>query len=77
MRDFAITKAASVTPDDDNDLFEPGIGLYVGVTGNVAAVTLDGDSITMVGLASGVWHPIQVKRVLATDTTATSILVGW
>jgi len=77
MRDKSITKAAAVTPSDTADLSEGGIGLYCGVTGNVKITTLDDDTITMIGLAAGVWHPIQAKRVFATGTTATSILVGW
>ena len=77
MRDFCITKCASVTPDDDVDLEFPGIGLYVGVSGDVTVDTLDGSTVTMVGLASGVWHPIEVKRIYATDTDADNILVGW
>lgn len=77
MRDFCITKAAAVVPSDTDDLDAAGIGLYVGVAGDVKIDTLEGDTVTMVGLVAGVWHPIQAKRVYATDTTATSILVGW
>ena len=52
-------------------------GLYVGGAGNVV-VTLenmaDGASITLTALAVGVVHPLAVKRVWATGTTATGIL---
>lgn len=75
----AAKKVYAVTPHDTNDLANYAIlgatiGLYVGVTGNVAVVT-DGDTtITFVGLASGIIHPIAAKKVLATGTDATSIL---
>lgn len=77
MRDDTITKAAAVVPSDTDDLTFPGIGLYVGVTGDVKITTLEDDTITMVGLVAGLWHPIHAKKVFSTDTTATSILVGW
>lgn len=77
MRDFAITKGAAVTPSDTDNLSQPGIGLYVGVSGDVKVDTTDGFTITMVGLVAGVWHPIAAKKVYSAGTTATSILVGW
>ena len=77
MRDNSITRMAAVTPSNTANLPTPGIGLYVGVSGNVKAVTSDGYTETMVGLAAGVWHPIQCKQIFDTGTTATDILVGW
>ena len=77
MRDFSVTKGAAVTPSDTADLSQPGIGLYVGVSGDVKIDTTDGFTITMVGFAAGVWQPISVKRVYATVTDSTDILVGW
>ena len=77
MRDNAITRAAAPTLSDTAPLTYPSIGLYVGVSGDVKVVTTDGYTVTMVGLAAGVWHPIQCKQIFTTGTTATSILVGW
>lgn len=77
MRDFCITKASIATQSDTVDLEKPGIGIYVGGSGDVKVTTYDGDDITMVGLVAGVWHPIQAKRVWVTGTTASSILLGW
>jgi hypothetical protein len=74
---LTITKAAAVIPSDTVALSTPGFGLYVGVSGDVKVVTVDGSTITMVGLTAGTWHPIEVKQVFATLTTATSILIGW
>lgn len=74
---YGVWDAFSITPDDNTDLAGgPTRGLYVGVTGNVACIMSGGTTVTMVGLAAGVWHPIQAQRVLSTGTTATSILGG-
>lgn len=77
----SIKNAAAFTPSGDvTDLTAgPTRALYVGVTGNVAVIFVgdkDADAVTLVGLAAGVWHPIQVRRILATGTTATGIVVG-
>lgn len=77
MRDNSITKSVAVTPSDTDELTNPGIGLYIGVTGDIKVVTKGGDTVTMVGLAAGIWHPIQVKKVFSTGTSATDILIGW
>ena len=76
----SIKNAAACTPSDSTDLASPTRGLYVGVTGNVAVIFVggkDADTVTLVGLAAGVWHPMQVRRVMSTNTTATSIIVGY
>jgi len=77
MRDQAVTRIESVTPSDTVDLTYPGIGIYVGVSGDVKVTTTDGYTETMVGLAAGMWHPIQCRRIWSTGTAATSILTGW
>lgn len=50
--------------------------LYVGVTGNVSYVKWDGTSQTLIGLVSGVWHPIYSIKINTAGTTATNIVVG-
>jgi hypothetical protein len=40
----------------------------------VAVVTAHGETITLTGLAAGIIHPLSVTKVMATNTTATSIL---
>jgi hypothetical protein len=68
------THAFAVTPDNSNDLAIFTRGIYVGVSGNVKVDTTEGDTVTFVGLAAGIIHPIAVRRVYATLTTATSIV---
>lgn len=66
--------AFSVTPNDSTDIVEVTRGLYVGVSGDVKVTTAAGDTVTFVGLAAGVMHPIRVTRVWSTGTTATDII---
>lgn len=67
--------AATVTPSDSTDLAFPALSLWVGGTGNVSAVTVGGETVTFSDV-SGIL-PVQVKRVLATSTTATGIIAIW
>ena len=55
----------------------PGCVLYVGGAGNVRVLTSSGADLTFVGIAAGTFMPVQVKRVYATDTTATDIVALW
>lgn len=73
----AITGAVAVTPHDSTNLAAISRALYVGAAGNVSVVLADGVAVTLVGLAAGVWHPMRVRRVNATLTTATGIVVGY
>lgn len=67
--------AVAVTPNDAADLAKvPTKGLYIGVTGDVKITLSSGNVVTFTALASGTIHPIAVKRVWATGTTATNIL---
>ena len=66
-------RAAAVTPSDSTVL-ENTRALYVGVAGDVAVTLVEGGSVTLVGVNAGTILPIQVVAVLATGTTATSIV---
>lgn len=72
----AATKFRSVTPDDDNDLPDtPTRGVLVGVAGDVSVIGFgDENPVTLPALVAGVIHPISVKRIRSTGTTATSIV---
>lgn len=69
-----IENGFSITPSDTVDLTHPTRGIYVGASGNLKVILVSGDTITFVGLSSGTIHPIRVRRVFSTGTTATSIL---
>ena len=84
IQETAITtppqNALAVTPSDTVDLTNFARGIYVGVAGDVK-VRMAGDrgdtDVTYVDLAAGIIHPMVIKRVFATGTAATSIVVIW
>lgn len=67
-------KLVAVTKSDATTYNPPLRSIYVGVSGNVAIVDLGGATITLVGLAAGVFHPVCAVKVMATNTTATNIV---
>lgn len=70
--------AAAVTPHDDNDLAVPATRLYVGVSGHLTLL-LAGDTAVVLykNVPVGWTRPMQVRRVMATGTTATDIVAEW
>jgi hypothetical protein len=69
--------ASEVSPHDTNDLAYVTRGIYVGVSGDVTLVTASGDTITLVGLAAGLIHPIRAKIIKDTGTDAENIVALW
>ena len=72
---FPAEKAVAVTPHNTNT-FARTRGVFVGVTGDLV-VRFAGDTanVTLKNVAAGVTHPWSIDRVIATGTTATSIVV--
>lgn len=71
--------ATAITPSDtdtiqNNARDTRGCLVYVGVTGDLAVETASGDTATFVAVPAGMILPVQVKKVLATGTTATSLI---
>lgn len=64
--------AAAVTPSDSTT-FAPSV-VYVGGAGNVQVTTAQGDQVVFSGLSAGQSIPVQVIKVWATSTTATSLI---
>lgn len=64
----------AVTPADATDLTHVSRGLFVGVAGDVKATLSISGTVTFKNLAAGVFHPLQVRRVWSTGTTATDIV---
>lgn len=68
-------RATAITPSDSADLTNPTRGLYVGASGDVSVILVgDSAAVTFTGLAAGIVHPLRVKRVRSTGTTATDIV---
>ena len=74
LNDTYATRGAAVTASDTVDLDKQGF-LYIGTTGNIKVTTTEGDTLTFNGIAAGIVHPIFVKKVFSTGTTASNILV--
>jgi hypothetical protein len=68
--------ARTLEPVSDTPYNEFMRWIYVGGSGDVSYVKWDGTSETLVGLASGVWHPIYSIMINSVGTTATNIVVG-
>lgn len=64
----------SITPHDSNKLTKPIRALYVGASGDVKIMDMVGATITLVGLAAGIFHPVCAQQVYSTGTTATGIV---
>lgn len=72
-----FTGAVAVTPNDSNDLQVMTRGLYIGVGGSLVVMMGNGATVTFAGLVAGTLLPARVVRVLATGTTASSIVAVW
>lgn len=55
----------------------PCRGIYLGVSGDVTITCMNDSSVTLVGLAAGVIHPIQAKKITALDNGAASCLIAY
>lgn len=65
---------AAVTPSDTADLAVASKRLYVGGAGAVKIVTVLGTTLTYAAVPAGTYLNVRAARVLATGTTATSIV---
>ncbi len=65
--------AATFTNSDTVNLPTPSV-VYVGGAGSVKVTTAQGDEVTFAGMLPGTVIPVQVIRVWAAGTTATSLL---
>lgn len=67
--------AVAVTPNDSTDLTYVSRGIYCGTAGNLAVIMAgNGATVTFVGLAAGSVLSVRASRVMATNTTITSIV---
>lgn len=68
-----ITGAAAVTPDDATDLPETTVSLFVGTAGTLKVTFEDGSTVTYAAITAG-RHPLRVKRVWSTGTSAANLV---
>lgn len=72
--------SSAMTPALDADFPRITRGVYVGVTGNLTvqfAGDADAAPVTLMNLTAGLWHPMQIQKIISATTTATGILVGF
>jgi hypothetical protein len=68
------TALSAVVPSDDADLPDGTTrAIHVGTAGTVTVMDTTGNVVTLTSLESQ-YHPVSVRRVLATGTTATGIV---
>lgn len=68
-------RASAITTSDSTVFEQPTRALYIGAAGNLTVDMADGgSSVLFVGVQGGTLLPIQVTRIYATGTTATSIV---
>jgi hypothetical protein len=73
----AYVGGEAVTKSDTVQLTKVARALYVGGAGNVAVVTAEGDTITIVGVTAGTLLPLMITQVMSTNTTATNMTALW
>lgn len=70
-------RGAAVTPDDNADLPTASKRLWIGGLGDVALVTVGGDSLTYHSVPAGSYLQVRAARVKSTGTTATNIVAEY
>jgi hypothetical protein len=79
---FSAVGGIAITPADSDIAFAGPLfprGISIGIVGTLHITTMDGSELTFAAseLATGLIHPIAVRRVWSTGTTATGIKVYW
>ncbi len=72
--DGPANHAFSITPDDGNDLEEVSRAVYCGQAGDVVVRTPSGNDVTFANVGAGTVLPVRATRVLATGTSAASLV---
>lgn len=72
--DSPAIDAFSIVPDDSLELSELTRAVYVGQGGTLVVTTKEGTTVTFENVASGVFLPLRLSKVLATGTTAQSLV---
>ena len=68
-------KCSEITPSDTVDLIDATRGLFVGTAGDIKCIFAnddDADVVTMPNVPVG-FHPMSVRRIFATGTTAADL----
>ncbi len=66
--------AIAIGPDDNKKHGPMLNGLYIGVTGAGVVEVSDGSLVTFVAVPAGTLLPVQVRKVMNTGTSASSLV---
>lgn len=66
--------AATIEPDDAQDLEYVTRALYIGQGGDVNVMLKSGDTVLLRNMQASVFYPLRAVRVLASGTTAADIV---
>ena len=66
--------AATVVPHDTTPLVTPSRAIYVGVAGDLAVEMLSAEVVVLKNTVAGAVYPLRARRVMATGTTASSLV---
>lgn len=73
--DSVSDKADKIEPSDNTDLATVSRGIYIGGSGNLTCILANMETpITFANVAAGSVLPLRIKRVMATDNTATGLV---
>jgi hypothetical protein len=74
--DLAVSdRYEAIAPSDTVDYDKPARGLYLGTGGDVAVVRTDDTVVTFPNMVGGLIHGLVFKRINATGTTASGVVV--
>ncbi len=68
------SNAFAIAPSNATDLPAITRALYIGVSGDIAAIMQSGEAITFTNVAAGTVLPLRLLRVAATGTTAQNLV---
>ena len=71
-----LTEFQIITPSDTLADRQASVAILTNADGPVSVVTMTGEVVVIPSLAAGIWHPMRIKWVRATGTTATSVVFG-
>ena len=72
--DAPALDAFTITPSDVTDLPELIRAIYAGGPGQITLKTPSGTNVTFEGISAGTILPVRARAVLATGTTAVSLV---
>jgi hypothetical protein len=71
---ITIENVFNITKNDSADLTFNTIAIYLGVSGDLRILDINNNEVILKSLVAGIWHPIRIKKVFSTNTSASDIV---